>query len=347
MTNALLTSAFVIPLQFVGVASGCGTSGDTDAKVQNGVGSSDVEPSSSEQSADTVIYVGPSEETDGEHPPVHIPSLSAVQDGRCHPMLNKLLAREPGQSRSVPSSPQRSASANRGTVGPRNREGLGTGRPNGSSSARSSPVRNPKPTAATGRKEQQRAQGAEERWIDGPRVSKSRAHSARAMLMAAKRGGGGVDDGTTGGKAAGETWIDGPMHANSGGQHANVYGFMDYHKKNMIKKWVEHQVYQVTDKQNRRDRSEPRDGYSSYRVDELGPRGRASGQEENGDEEVPKCDSMLPVPPRTMIENNDRRVGRGNFCSVIDRARNQKSECFIFGFLGLLSILNTSFLSSI
>jgi kinesin family protein 26 len=40
-------------------------------------GSSDVDPSSSEQSADTVIYVGPTEETDGEHPPVYIPSLNS------------------------------------------------------------------------------------------------------------------------------------------------------------------------------------------------------------------------------------------------------------------------------
>lgn len=283
------------------MASGCGTSGDaTDPKTQNGIGSSDVEPSSSEQSADTVIYVGPSEETDGEHPPVHIPSLSAVEN-RCHP-LNKLL-REPGQSRSTPSSPQRSLPMSAAAAARAAPASRAAAKPNGASSARSSPVRVPKTTAAS-RNGRERP---EERWIDGPRISKSRAHGARAMLMAKK------DDGGGGKTAAGETWIDGPMHGGGGdggggaggSQHANVYGFMDYHKKNMIKKWVEHQVlYQVTDKQNRhREMKE----YTTFKTDELGPRGRASGQEENGDEEPKACD---PIPARSMIENN-HQVSRG------------------------------------
>ena len=40
-------------------------------------GSSDIDPSSSEQSCDTVIYLGPSidEATDGEHPPIYLPSF--------------------------------------------------------------------------------------------------------------------------------------------------------------------------------------------------------------------------------------------------------------------------------
>lgn len=266
------------------MASGCGTAGgDVEPKIQNGTGSSDFEPSSSEQSADTVIYVGPSEETDGEHPPVHIPSLSAVEN-RCHP-LNKLL-REPGQSKSTPSSPQRSTIS------------VAAAKVNkpcnyGTSSARSSPVRNAVKTAAAARRER-----PEERWIDGPRISKSRAHGARALLMGKK------DDG----KAPGETWIDGPMHV---GQHANVYGFMDYHKKNMIKKWVEHQVYQVTDKQNRY-RGEMKD-YTTFKTEELGPRGRASGQEENGDEESGKCNDPMTAndSKSANIENNHHRVGRG------------------------------------
>lgn len=43
-------------------------------------GSSDIDPSSSEQSCDTVIYLGPSidEATDGEHPPVYLPSLEST-----------------------------------------------------------------------------------------------------------------------------------------------------------------------------------------------------------------------------------------------------------------------------
>ncbi|XP_025418626.1 kinesin-like protein CG14535 isoform X3 [Sipha flava] len=299
--------------KFVGVASGCGTSGDaTDPKTQNGIGSSDVEPSSSEQSADTVIYVGPSEETDGEHPPVHIPSLSAVEN-RCHP-LNKLLLREPGQSKSTPSSPQRSVTASAtARAAPASRAAA---KPNGVSSARSSPVRAPRTAAAVSSRNCK--ERPEERWIDGPRMSKSRAHGARAMLMAAAK----KDDGGGGSRAVGgETWIDGPMHGGGagGGQHADVYGFMDYHKKNMIKKWVEHQVlYQVTDKQNRH-REMKEYTTASFRTDELGPRGRASGQEEDGDEEPKACD---PMPARPMTENN-HQVSR---VVSIERLRGSNSD---------------------
>jgi kinesin family protein 26 len=44
-------------------------------------GSSDIDPSSSEHSCDTVIYLGPSidEATDGEHPPVYLPSLETTE----------------------------------------------------------------------------------------------------------------------------------------------------------------------------------------------------------------------------------------------------------------------------
>lgn len=41
------------------------------------------DPSSSDLSADTVIYMGPGDDaTDGEHPPVYIPSLNSI-DSRC------------------------------------------------------------------------------------------------------------------------------------------------------------------------------------------------------------------------------------------------------------------------
>lgn len=41
------------------------------------------DPSSSDLSADTVIYMGPSDDaTDGEHPPVYLPSLTSG-DNRC------------------------------------------------------------------------------------------------------------------------------------------------------------------------------------------------------------------------------------------------------------------------
>lgn len=53
-------------------------------KLGNQSGSSEgPDPSSSDLSADTVIYMGPSDDaTDGEHPPVYLPSLSSG-DNRC------------------------------------------------------------------------------------------------------------------------------------------------------------------------------------------------------------------------------------------------------------------------
>lgn len=53
-------------------------------------GSSDgPDPSSSDFSADTVIYLGPSDDaTDGEHPPVYIPSMNSG-DNRCS--MSKIL----------------------------------------------------------------------------------------------------------------------------------------------------------------------------------------------------------------------------------------------------------------
>lgn len=38
-----------------------------------------------------------------------------------------------------------------------------------------------------------------------------------------------------------ETWVDGPMQ----GEGYAGYGYMDSHKKNMIRKWVEHQTIQI------------------------------------------------------------------------------------------------------
>ncbi len=57
--------------------------GTTTNQIGEGeTGSSDnVDPSSSEQSCDTVIYLGPSidEATDGEHPPMYLPSLETTE----------------------------------------------------------------------------------------------------------------------------------------------------------------------------------------------------------------------------------------------------------------------------
>jgi kinesin family protein 26 len=79
---------------------------------------------------------------------------------------------------------------------------------------------------------------SDEQWIDGPRISKSKVAEARHMLKHTIH--------------KTETWIDGPMHLITSdqshllyAQHSNGYGFMDSHKKRMIKKWVENQSSQI------------------------------------------------------------------------------------------------------
>lgn len=56
----------------------CTTTSDEHKQQQ-----SEPDPSSSDLSADTVIYLGPVDEaTDGEHPPVYLPGLNSG-DNRC------------------------------------------------------------------------------------------------------------------------------------------------------------------------------------------------------------------------------------------------------------------------
>lgn len=71
--------------------------------------------------------------------------------------------------------------------------------------------------------------GSDEQWIDGPRISKSKVAEARHLIKEASH------------MKKRETWVDGPMQAES---YAG-YGYMDSHKKNMIRKWVEHQTIQI------------------------------------------------------------------------------------------------------
>lgn len=76
----------------VGSGTGSGGSSGSGEEMRSGmlaaagsvgaeIGSSDIDPSSSEQSCDTVIYLGPSLEdaTDGEHPPIYLPSFNGGQ----------------------------------------------------------------------------------------------------------------------------------------------------------------------------------------------------------------------------------------------------------------------------
>lgn len=77
---------------------------------------------------------------------------------------------------------------------------------------------------------------SDEHWIDGPRISKSKVAEARSLLKDSHK--------------KNETWIDGPLQTvklpTLGNGHASgSYGFMDNHKKSMIRKWVENQTVQI------------------------------------------------------------------------------------------------------
>lgn len=197
-------------------------------------GSSDVDPSSSEQSADTVIYVGRSEETDGEHPPVYLPSLTSG-DNRCamgkalrgsgvepREMKSFTVAKQ-SASKSMPCSPQK-VPTDPSASQEKSKSSL-YGKHLVTNSAKSSPVKtNPLKETKHGE-----SKPLEEKWVDGPKIPKSKVvearhlnllHKSRQHLISKK-----------------ETWIDGPLKTNQD----QSYGFMDYHKKSMIKKWLENQ----------------------------------------------------------------------------------------------------------
>lgn len=85
----------------------------------------------------------------------------------------------------------------------------------------------------------------EEKWVDGPRLSKSKVHEARHMMRESSH------------VKQCETWIDGPKLAPNtptkslvqgalpGSSSTQTYGYMDNHKKSMIRQWVENQTCQV------------------------------------------------------------------------------------------------------
>ncbi|XP_036340706.1 kinesin-like protein CG14535 [Rhagoletis pomonella] len=84
---------------------------------------------------------------------------------------------------------------------------------------------------------------SEEQWIDGPRVSRAKVAEARHLLREVNH------------VKQCETWIDGPQSQSTRSLTAGNlptapsqvqgYGFMDSHKKSMIRQWVENQTSQV------------------------------------------------------------------------------------------------------
>lgn len=267
---------------------------------QNSGGSSEgPDPSSSDFSADTVIYMGPSDETDGEHPPVYIPSMNS-EDNRCamnkalkgsgvekpskipakknanatiakpqspitvqrtdspkraqplqshSPSTNERLTSSPihgspikmvqqniySPSPKMPSSPYKYPSAGV------NNKGSNVPTPKGS------PLRRPNTVGIAPQQESPKRKTSEEKWIDGPRVSRAKVAEARHLLREINH------------VKQCETWIDGPNTqpprsltatslpgaAAAAATAAGGYGFMDSHKKTMIRQWVENQTTQI------------------------------------------------------------------------------------------------------
>lgn len=118
---------------------------------------------------------------------------------------------------------------------------------------KNSPLRkNPSSSNNNSNNSQENAQSRliEEKWIDGPRVSKYRVAEARHLMKEINH------------VKKCETWIDGPMgaltnpHTNpqkAASQNATStphasgtnYGYMDSHKRKMIRQWVENQTCQI------------------------------------------------------------------------------------------------------
>ncbi|XP_054264553.1 kinesin-like protein KIF26B isoform X1 [Macrosteles quadrilineatus] len=285
--------------------------------VNRGTTSSEVDPSSSEQSADTVIYVGPSDETDGEHPPVYLPSLNS-EDNRC--AMGKALRGSgvepkghergirPNISRSVPASPQRMCQelsqvngSHEDRSSPHRVGKLGK---SGLASSKSSPSRSVSKAKEVKTPKLNGTHTPEERWVDGPRIAKSKVVEARNLHMMQKDGPHKL--------AKKEMWVDGPLNAENG----LSYGFMDYHKKSMIRKWVENQAVQLQKhKSMARDKTPPRRYLANFKTcsDEgrdssdgtCGVRGQASGQEDEEDQE-----EVVPALHQTSIAARNGEIGR-------------------------------------
>ncbi|XP_055848672.1 kinesin-like protein CG14535 isoform X2 [Episyrphus balteatus] len=276
------------------------------------------DPSSSDLSADTVIYMGPCDDaTDGEHPPVYLPSLSSG-DNRC--AMNKVLkgsgAEKPSGAttttggggsgtskipakKTTSQKPQSPVVANRTDSLKRNHTTTGSSSPTpplnsstgdqttipaqffspvhslktiphsasspkivagtlrhsglskGSNvpSPKGSPLRRPAVGSATSNPatvvnpDSPLRQITEEQWIDGPRVSRAKVAEARHLMREINH------------VKQCETWVDGPKSQSARSLTAGNlpatptqavgYGFMDSHKKTMIRQWVENQSSQV------------------------------------------------------------------------------------------------------
>lgn len=238
--------------------AGSGGSSGEDASKPS---SSEPDPSSSDLSADTVIYVGPLDDaTDGEHPPVYIPHINS---GDNRGVLSKALRGSVAEHKhkSALSKVVEERSPVHKLYSSPKATPLKTMQPF-SYTPKSSPVHSVStkstPLKKVGQKHlpEEGKNTSDEQWIDGPRISKSKLVEVRHIIKETQN-------------MKQETWIDGPMQEpklpiqfdsvstqpnpvplqvgvlSSHGNENVGYGYMDNHKKNMIRKWVENQTSQI------------------------------------------------------------------------------------------------------
>lgn len=240
------------------------------------------DPSSSDLSADTVIYMGPCDDaTDGEHPPVYLPSLTSG-DNRCamgkalrgsvaekpnRSPLKKVAAPQKAQS-PVMVHQQRTDSLKRNQlvlnhvvppissdiiltlpqshsspkiVAGAFKHAMGVSKGSNIPTPKGSPLRRANHGVGSNNSNHDNTPRvpAEEKWIDGPRVSRTKVVEARHLLREINH------------VKKCETWIDGPKTLNAAvlppttSNQNGSYGFMDSHKKTMIRQWVENQSSQI------------------------------------------------------------------------------------------------------
>ncbi|CAB0004482.1 unnamed protein product, partial [Nesidiocoris tenuis] len=93
-----------------------------------------------------------------------------------------------------------------------------------------------------------------------------------------------------------ETWVDGPRRMSTGNAGASPsggsYGYMDSHKKSMIRKWVENQSVHISRTRGHHHHHH-KEANGLKTLDDV--RGRASGQEDEVDSISHASHPSLPV----------------------------------------------------
>ncbi len=234
-----------------GGGSATGSTGSSDeARKRLGCSSSDF-TSSSEQSCDTVIYVGArgddGEGTDAEHPPVYLPSMNCSDDNR-GVMAKALRGSTAELAARNPHSPVK-VERRRSAISPHQMTmtGAGTGHSrlkgfaNGVSSVGGTPTKyhpsNADPYRVIG------CGGSLPRTPKGKMPLCGRVAGYRQMpspihrAAARQKRGGGVE------AEVDQFYGDGNQEAAAA--TAALYGYMDDHKKSMIRQWVKCQSEQI------------------------------------------------------------------------------------------------------